>query len=44
MGDATEAIVQATNAEVGDILLFGADTKEIVAATLGAIRTRLEKN
>lgn len=43
MGDATEAIVQATNAEVGDILLFGADTKEIVAATLGAIRTRLGK-
>ncbi|EOI7544737.1 aspartate--tRNA ligase [Enterococcus hirae] len=43
MGDATEAIVQATNAEVGDILLFGADTKEIIAATLGAIRTRLGK-
>ncbi|EOS7990088.1 aspartate--tRNA ligase [Enterococcus hirae] len=43
MGDETEAIVQATNAEVGDILLFGADTKEIVAATLGAIRTRLGK-
>lgn len=43
MGDATEAIVQATNAEVGDILLFVADTKEIVAATLGAIRTRLGK-
>lgn len=43
MGDATEAIVQATNAEVGDILLFGADIKEIVAATLGAIRTRLGK-
>ncbi|MBA5269568.1 MULTISPECIES: aspartate--tRNA ligase [Enterococcus] len=43
MGDATEAIVQATNADVGDILLFGADTKEIVAATLGAIRTRLGK-
>lgn len=43
MGDATEAIVQETNAEVGDILLFGADTKEIVAATLGAIRTRLGK-
>lgn len=43
MGDATEAIVKATNAEVGDILMFGADTKEIVAATLGAIRTRLGK-
>ncbi|QED58636.1 aspartate--tRNA ligase [Enterococcus durans] len=43
MGDATEAIVAATNAEVGDILLFGADKKEIVAATLGAIRSRLGK-
>jgi aspartyl-tRNA synthetase len=43
MGEATEAIVAKTNAEVGDILLFGADTKEIVAATLGAIRTRLGK-
>ncbi len=43
MGEATDAIVAATNAEVGDILLFGADTKEIVAATLGAIRSRLGK-
>ncbi|MBF8808547.1 MAG: aspartate--tRNA ligase [Enterococcus lacertideformus] len=43
IGSTTEAIVAATNAEVGDILLFGADTKEIVAATLGAIRTRLGK-
>lgn len=43
MGEATEAIVTATNAEVGDILLFGADKKEIVAATLGAIRSRLGK-
>lgn len=43
MGDATEAIVKATNAEVGDILMFGADDKKIVAATLGAIRSRLGK-
>lgn len=43
MGEATEAIKAATNAEVGDILMFGADDAKIVAATLGAIRTRLGK-
>ncbi|MGM0309399.1 aspartate-tRNA ligase [Enterococcus sp. AZ045] len=43
MGEASEALIQATNAEVGDILLFGADKEEIVAATLGAIRSRLGK-
>lgn len=41
--DATDAIVAATNAEVGDLLMFGADSFEVVAATLGAIRTRLGK-
>lgn len=41
--DATDAIVAATNAEVGDLLMFGADSFEIVAATLGAVRTRLGK-
>ncbi|MGG5359447.1 MULTISPECIES: aspartate--tRNA ligase [unclassified Enterococcus] len=43
MGEATEAIVEATNAEVGDLLMFGADRKEVVAASLGAIRSRLGK-
>lgn len=41
--EATQAIVEATNAEVGDLLMFGADSFEVVAATLGAIRTRLGK-
>ncbi len=40
---ATDEIIAATNAEVGDLLMFGADSFEIVAATLGAIRTRLGK-
>lgn len=41
--DVTEELIQATNAEVGDILMFGADKPEVVAAALGAIRTRLGK-
>ncbi len=41
--EATDDIIASTNAEVGDLLLFGADSFEIVAATLGAIRTRLGK-
>jgi len=41
--EATDDIIAATNAEVGDLLMFGADSFEIVAATLGAIRTRLGK-
>ncbi|MGX7196055.1 aspartate--tRNA ligase [Enterococcus olivae] len=41
--EATQAILEATNAEVGDLLMFGADSFEVVAATLGAIRTRLGK-
>ncbi|WP_207942531.1 aspartate-tRNA ligase [Enterococcus sp. DIV2402] len=41
--EATDEIIAATNAEVGDLLMFGADSFEIVAATLGAIRTRLGK-
>jgi aspartyl-tRNA synthetase len=43
MGEATEAIIEATNAEVGDLLMFGADRKEVVAASLGAVRSRLGK-
>ncbi|MGM0123278.1 aspartate-tRNA ligase [Enterococcus sp. AZ194] len=41
--EATEDIVKATNAEVGDLLMFGADKAEIVAATLGAVRSRMGK-
>lgn len=43
LGDATEGIVQATNAEVGDLLMFGADTFEVVCASLGAVRSKLGK-
>ena len=43
MVEATEAIIKATDAEPGDLLMFGADKSEIVAAALGAIRTRLGK-
>ena len=38
-----EAIKSATKAEVGDLLMFVADKKEIVAASLGALRNRLAK-
>ncbi len=41
--DVADELIQATNAEVGDILMFSADKKEIVAASLGALRTRLGK-
>lgn len=43
LGDATESIIQATNAEVGDLLMFGADTFEVVCASLGAVRSKLGK-
>lgn len=43
MTEATDAIIAAANAEVGDILMFGADSFEIVSATLGAIRNKLGK-
>lgn len=43
LGDATEGIVQATNAEVGDLLMFGADSFEVVCASLGAVRSKLGK-
>ncbi|EOT39647.1 aspartate--tRNA ligase [Enterococcus columbae] len=43
LGDATEGIIQATNAEVGDLLMFGADSFEVVCASLGAVRTKLGK-
>ncbi|MHC5374028.1 aspartate--tRNA ligase [Enterococcus sp. LJL120] len=43
MGDAAEKIIAAANAEVGDLLMFGADKFSVVAAALGAIRTRMGK-
>lgn len=39
--EATEDIIAATNAEVGDLLMFGADSFEVVSAALGALRSRL---
>ena len=36
-------LLQKTGAKAGDLLLFAADTKEVVAATLGGLRTRLAK-
>ena len=41
--EATEDIIAATNAEVGDLLMFGADSFEVVSAALGALRSRLGK-
>ncbi|MGX7149367.1 aspartate--tRNA ligase [Enterococcus ureasiticus] len=41
--DVADDLITATNAEVGDILMFGADKPEVVAAALGAIRSRLGK-
>lgn len=41
--DVTDDIIKATDAEVGDLLMFGADSFTVVSATLGAIRTRLGK-
>lgn len=42
-GDKEADIVKATNAEVGDLLMFGADSYEVVSASLGAVRSRLGK-
>ncbi|WP_207694118.1 aspartate-tRNA ligase [Enterococcus sp. DIV0212c] len=41
--DVSDDLIKATNAEVGDILMFGADKPEIVAVALGAVRSRLGK-
>ncbi|MEG0292823.1 aspartate--tRNA ligase [Enterococcus sp.] len=38
--EATDDIIAATNAEVGDLLMFGADSFEVVSAALGALRSR----
>lgn len=42
-GDKEAEIIAATNAEVGDLLMFGADNYGVVSAALGAIRSRLGK-
>ncbi|MGY3765799.1 aspartate--tRNA ligase [Vagococcus vulneris] len=36
-------LIKAADAEVGDLLMFCADKKDIVAASLGALRSRLGK-
>lgn len=41
--ESTDAIKEATKAEVGDLLLFAADTSSVVASSLGALRNRLGK-
>jgi aspartyl-tRNA synthetase len=41
--EVSDELIKATNAEVGDILMFGADKPEVVAAALGAVRSRLGK-
>ncbi|MGM0218097.1 aspartate--tRNA ligase [Enterococcus sp. AZ126] len=41
--DVSDDLIKATNAEIGDILMFGADKPEVVAASLGAVRSRLGK-
>ena len=41
--DITKKILERANAEVGDIIFFGADTDEIVFASLGALRLKLAK-
>lgn len=42
-GEKEAEIIAATNAEIGDLLMFGADNYGVVSAALGAIRSRLGK-
>ncbi|MEK4230110.1 aspartate--tRNA ligase [Solibacillus sp. FSL H8-0538] len=42
-GEAAQAIINATEAEAGDLLLFVADKSSVVADALGALRTKLGK-
>lgn len=42
-GEKEAEIIAATKAEIGDLLMFGADSYGVVSAALGAIRTRLGK-
>lgn len=39
-----EAIINATGAEIGDLIMFAADKPEVVAAALGALRNKLGKD
>jgi aspartyl-tRNA synthetase len=41
LGDVEADLIAKMDATAGDLILFAADTKEVVAATLGALRTRL---
>lgn len=41
--DLANALQEAVHAEPGDLLLFAADTKKVVADTLGALRVKLGK-
>ncbi len=43
-GEEGEGLKAAADAEVGDLLLFVADKKKVVADTLGALRTKLGKD
>ena len=43
-GEAGEGLKAAADAEVGDLLLFVADKKKVVADTLGALRSKLGKD
>lgn len=42
-GEAADTIIQATEAQVGDLLLFVADKSSVVADALGALRLKLGK-
>ncbi|MDN4494573.1 aspartate--tRNA ligase [Ureibacillus aquaedulcis] len=42
-GEVAENLINATNAESGDLLLFVADSSDVVAASLGALRNKLGK-
>ena len=39
--DITDALLQRTGAQAGDILLFGADSKNVVTEAMGALRLKL---
>jgi len=43
LSEVESKLLEVTGAKAGDLLLFAADTKEVVAATLGGLRTRLAK-
>ncbi len=42
-GELQEALIETVKAEVGDIILFCADKKSVVADTLGALRVKFAK-